>query len=231
MPRKRTPKPTVTETHNIHPQLMSLKVEVGLLQLDPDNARGHNEPNIDSIANSLREFGQRKPIVVRKGTMVVTAGNGTLIAAKREGWTHIAALVADDNDMQAMAWALADNRAGELASWDYGRLVTQFGILQGGGVDVAALGWDDRELAMLTQSAFTPEAIAELPGDKRGEGNTGGAGQVGGTSTDQDIDKESFKELVALYHRYHPEGEELGAFVLRAVHALVKDASPVAAED
>lgn len=220
MSRKRSQsKPTVTEKHNIHPQLMGLKIEVGVLVLDPDNARGHNEPNIVAIANSLRQFGQRKPVIVKKTGMVVTAGNGTLIAAKREGWTHVAALVTDDDELTAAAWALADNRTGELANWDYERLVMQFGVLKSGGIDVASLGWDDRELSMLMQSSFTPDPVQDLP-----EANHGGGGSA---MKDPTIDKQPMKELHALYHRHHQEGEDLGEFVLRAVRALVAMNEPV----
>ncbi len=99
-----------------------LKVEtvnVNSLELDPNNARRHNARNIEVIANSLKTFGQRKPLVVTRDNIVV-AGNGTLEAAKSLGWEEISiARVPDDwSHEQVVAYALADNRSAELAEWD-----------------------------------------------------------------------------------------------------------------
>jgi hypothetical protein len=139
------------EVHKIAPPLLPLKVPIGMLNLDPKNARDHGEQNIGSIVASLDEFGQRKCIVVKKDGMTVSAGNGTVTAAKQLGWTHIAALVTDDNEVTAMAYALADNRTGELATWDYERLVRSMTQLNQGGIDLKKLGWDAVETRMLMQ--------------------------------------------------------------------------------
>lgn len=103
-------------------------VAVDKLTNDPANPRKHNEKNIQAIASSLKEFGQQRPIVVTSSGIVV-AGNGTLDAAKSLGWGEIAVheLPFDDLD-RARAYAIADNRAGDLSSWDeqvlYGSLNT-----------------------------------------------------------------------------------------------------------
>ena len=34
------------------------------LTLDPKNARKHSQKNLDAISASLKQFGQRKPIVI-----------------------------------------------------------------------------------------------------------------------------------------------------------------------
>jgi DNA modification methylase len=91
---------------------------VDQLTLDPRNARKHSEKNISAICKSLKRFGQRKAIVVQKEGMVVRAGNGTLTAAKQLGWSHIAAVVVDEDDPKAQAFAIADNRSAELGEWD-----------------------------------------------------------------------------------------------------------------
>jgi ParB-like chromosome segregation protein Spo0J len=64
-----------------------VKIAIADLSLDPNNARKHSQRNLDAIAASLKQFGQRKPIVVHRG--VVLAGNGTVEAAKTLGWTEI----------------------------------------------------------------------------------------------------------------------------------------------
>jgi hypothetical protein len=86
---KRRPKKTESVGQDfdatITKQLHSLLVEVGSLVHDPNNARLHDERNIEAIRASLKRYKQRKPIVVHKTKRVVIAGNGTLTAAKREG--------------------------------------------------------------------------------------------------------------------------------------------------
>ena len=54
-------------------------VKIDELDLDPKNARKHDAKNLKAIADSLEQFGQRKPIVVWGRTVV--AGNGTMAAA------------------------------------------------------------------------------------------------------------------------------------------------------
>jgi hypothetical protein len=112
------------------------------LSLDPNNARKHDDKNIAAIAGSLSEFGQRKPIVVWRKTVV--AGNGTLIAARSLGWSEIeVALIPDDWSVDKVkAFALADNRSAELAVWDEQILAAQLLELQEAEFDIEALGFE-----------------------------------------------------------------------------------------
>lgn len=95
------------------------------LSLDPNNARKHDDQNLKVIAESLKAFGQRKPIVVWRNTVV--AGNGTIVAARSLGWKEIeVALIPDSWDADKVkAYALADNRSAELAEWDKEVLASQ----------------------------------------------------------------------------------------------------------
>ena len=97
--------------------LRSLAVPIAELHEDPSNARkGHA---VERIAASLKQYGQRKPIVVNRAQGgKVEAGNGTLAAAKSLGWTHIAAVFVDDDAATAAAYGVADNRVGEFSEWD-----------------------------------------------------------------------------------------------------------------
>ena len=112
------------------------------LELDPVNARKHDDKNLQAIAESLKQFGQRKPIVVWGRTVV--AGNGTLVAARSLGWKEIqVARIPDDWDEQrVMAYALADNRSAELAEWDEQVLSEQLKQLELADWDVEALGFE-----------------------------------------------------------------------------------------
>ncbi len=137
--------------------LRPLALPIASLHEDQANARRHDARNLDAIKASLAKFGQRKPIVVQKGGMVVRAGNGTLAAAKALGWTEIAAVVVDEGDVEATAYAIADNRTAELASWDDDILGSLLGQLQADDdFDHLVSGFSDAEISRL---------LAPVPGD------------------------------------------------------------------
>jgi ParB-like chromosome segregation protein Spo0J len=109
---------------------------------DPNNARQHDEKNLKAIQGSLKEFGQRKPIVITEDAVIV-AGNGTVEAAKRLGWLEIQAVrvPGDWTPDQVKAFALADNRTAELANWDKEVLATQLLDLEEAGFEIADFGF------------------------------------------------------------------------------------------
>lgn len=137
--------------------MTDLKIEqipVGQLIPDPDNARLHDETNMEAIFSSLQKFGQVKPIVATHDGKVL-AGNGTLAAALRLGWKTISVVrtPADWSDADAMAYALADNRTAELADWNQDVLVSQL-------VDLEANGWELNDLGF---AAIPLRDIADAP--------------------------------------------------------------------
>jgi ParB-like chromosome segregation protein Spo0J len=142
--------------------LKGLAIEVESLTLDPANARLHPQRNMDAIRASLRRFGQRKPIVVRRDGMVVVAGNGTLHAARSLGWSHVAAVVVDDDATTATGYAIADNRTAELAEWDENALsrllksAMETTSLEDLGL---ASAWTQEDLDILLSEQDSPEVI------------------------------------------------------------------------
>jgi len=125
---------------------MRLKIEtvpIDKLTFDPANARKHSDENLAAIASSLKEFGQRKPIVVTAENVIV-AGNGTVEAALLVGLTDVSVVrvPADWSADQVKAFALADNRSAELAEWNPEVLSAQLLELEEAGFDVEALGFD-----------------------------------------------------------------------------------------
>ena len=109
--------------------LRALAIPVADLHLMPGNPR---RGDVDAVARSLSAFGQRKPIVVRRGDNVVIAGNHTLRAARQLGWPEIAAVWVDDDDATAKAFSLADNRTAELGGYDDAELAALIGEVQDG---------------------------------------------------------------------------------------------------
>ena len=158
----------------IHPSLQHLSVALDALTPDPENARVHTDRNLDAIAGSLSVYGQRKPIVVQRDGMIVRAGNGTVEAARRLGWTEIAAVVVDEADIRAAAYGLADNRTAELASWDDVVLARVLGRVSGEASpqDLFAMTGFDAATATRLQAALDhaeslgePEGYTSRPND------------------------------------------------------------------
>ena len=118
-------------------------LDISALTLDPNNARKHDETNLKAIEHSLQSFGQRKPIVVTQANLIV-AGNGTVEAAKRIGWTAIEAvrIPEDWTPEQIKAFALADNKTAELASWDKAILNEQLAELDKAGWELTEMGFE-----------------------------------------------------------------------------------------
>lgn len=135
------------------PDLTTEVVEIETLTFDPQNARKHDQRNISAIAASLEKFGQRRPLVVTHGSVVI-AGNGTLEAAKSLGWTKIAISRTPKgwSADQAKAYALADNRTAELAAWDEALLGAQLVELDAAGWDLEALGFENDKPAGVTET-------------------------------------------------------------------------------
>jgi len=118
MAKRRTNKQQPPEVPYIAEGLRPLAVPIGKVKANPRNVRLHAEADIEGTAASLREFGQRKPIVAHRKTRLVLAGNARLEAAKRLGWEHVAVVWVADDPSGAEAYAIADNRTAELADWD-----------------------------------------------------------------------------------------------------------------
>ncbi|MDD4984178.1 MAG: ParB N-terminal domain-containing protein [Dehalococcoidales bacterium] len=137
---------------NIAEPLRSLAVPIESLTPDPRNARLHPDINISTIKYSLEAYGQRKPIVVRKSTMTVEAGNGMLEAAKTLGWTEVAAVMVDDDDVMAKGFGLMDNKSALSAEWDMPALKDLLEELDASNFDMTLTGFAIKEIeGLMTQ--------------------------------------------------------------------------------
>lgn len=148
--------------HKADPSLSNLMVDIStLVPLEKNPRKG----NIEAIVASYREFGQLKPIVIRPnldGTSTVIAGNHQLQAAKKLGWTHIAAVAFEVDDSRAVAFALADNRTSELGYTDPFSLNEAIQITGDDFSDLYdSLGWDVFEKAAISEQAYRIEHLED----------------------------------------------------------------------
>lgn len=77
-----------------------------------------NDRAVEPVANSIKEFGFRVPLVIDKDNVIVT-GHTRYKAAKKLGMETVPCIKADDlSDEQIKAFRLADNKVGEISEWD-----------------------------------------------------------------------------------------------------------------
>lgn len=167
------------------------RVAIEKLTPDPKNARAHEERGLEAIRRSLRRFGQQKPIVVDRDGVVV-AGNGTLEAARAEGWSDILAVETDLEGDEARAFAVADNRTTDLSTWNFamlGDVVQSFGV----GFELEDIGFTREEIA-----AFVAQDWSPIPGDEK-EAAEPAAGFGGGDATKIEFSKEQAARIRGLY--------------------------------
>lgn len=105
----------------------------------PGNPR-NNDNAVEAVAASIREFGWQQPIVV-DADMTVIAGHTRLKAAQRLGLATVPVHVASElTTEQVAAYRLADNKVGELATWDMGALAMELDGLS--AFDMGQFGFD-----------------------------------------------------------------------------------------
>lgn len=77
-----------------------------------------NEKAVPYVANSIREFGFKVPIVLDESHTVI-CGHTRLAAAKSLGLEEVPCIIATDlTQEQVQAFRLADNKVAEIAEWD-----------------------------------------------------------------------------------------------------------------
>lgn len=116
-------------------------IEKRLDELTPyENNPRVNEGAVEAVAESLKKFGWKQPLVVdRSGVIIV--GHTRLKAAERLGWETAPVVIAEDlTEEEARAYRLADNKTAELADWNFQLLDEELaGINE---IDMAAFGFD-----------------------------------------------------------------------------------------
>lgn len=92
-------------------------IDVNSIKPYEKNAKKHPEAQIEQIANSIREFGFKQPLVIDKNNVLVI-GHGRLAAAMSLGIEKVPCILADDlTPEQIKALRLADNKTNE-SDWD-----------------------------------------------------------------------------------------------------------------
>lgn len=132
------------------------------LNLWADNPR-NNASAVAEVARSIAEFGFAAPIVANLRDRTVIAGNTRLLAARKLGLAEVPVRWLDLEPAAAHALALADNKLGEIATWDDEKLAAVLAEVSADANDLlAAVGFSDEELARLLSPDEAPAGPAPV---------------------------------------------------------------------
>lgn len=126
-----------------------------------------NDEAVKYVAESIREFGFKVPIVIDEDGVIV-AGHTRWKAAKKLGLEEVPCVIADDlTEEQIKAFRLADNKVAEKAEWDFDLLSVELDDIV--DLDMTAFGFEDvLEEEEATEDDYELELPAE-PKSKRGD--------------------------------------------------------------
>lgn len=100
-----------------------------------------NDDAVKYVAESIRNFGFKVPIVIDKDNNIV-CGHTRWKACKKLKIDTVPCVVADDlTEEQIRAYRLADNKVGEKAEWDLELLDTELAEIE--TIDMTLLGFDE----------------------------------------------------------------------------------------
>jgi len=108
-----------------------------------NNARTHDENQINQIANSIKEFGFTNPILIDDDSGVI-AGHGRIEAAKKLNIDKLPCMtISNLTESQKKALVIADNQLALNAGWDLDILKLEIESLNDNDFDIELLGFDD----------------------------------------------------------------------------------------
>lgn len=146
------------------------QVKLKDLKLYENNPR-KNDKAVDYVANSIKEFGFKNPIIIDKNNVIV-AGHTRYKASKKLKLKEVPCIIADDlTDEQIKAFRLADNKVSEFAEWDNDLLDLELADLTDFDVDMSDFGFDLDNLDLEKQEIIEDEVpeVEEEPKAKYGD--------------------------------------------------------------
>ena len=101
-----------------------------------------NESAVEPVANSIKEFGFKVPIVATSDGEIIN-GHTRFKASKLLGLEKVPVIIADDlTGEQIKAFRLADNKTGEIAGWNESLLIKELEELDDLDYDMGQFGFE-----------------------------------------------------------------------------------------
>lgn len=119
-----------------------------------DNNPRINKKSIEKVADSIRSYGWKVPIVVDED-MVILAGHTRLSAAKLLNIDEVPVHVAKDlSEQQKTAYRIMDNKSQDYSEWDNKLLGLEFEKLSTNNFELDMTGFDLEEINKITDGVF-----------------------------------------------------------------------------
>lgn len=152
-----------------------LKIEyIQLRDLTPyeNNARKHEKADLQTIENSIDEFGMCDPIGIWGKQNIIVEGHGRLLALQELGYEEAPCIRLDHlTDEQRRAYALAHNKTSEMSQWDFDKLEAELAKLDELGVAMDGFGFEglDGDIPEITEDDVPEIDEENEPITKRGQ--------------------------------------------------------------
>ncbi|MCT1183071.1 DNA modification methylase [Lactococcus lactis] len=129
----------------------------------------NNDEAVDAVASSIKNFGFKVPIVVDSNNEIIN-GHTRLKAAQKLGLETVPVIVADDlTPEQVKAFRLADNKVGEIATWNDEMLAIELGELAEIDFDMTEFGFEIEEEKEVIEDEDFDTTPPEEPTSKLGD--------------------------------------------------------------
>lgn len=127
-----------------------------------NNARKHDENQIEKIARSIKEFGFTNPILIDRDSNIL-AGHGRLMAAKKLGMKEVPTISLENlSGVQARAYIIADNKLSDVSEFNKEILKLEMIELKEIGIDLTLLGFETFEIEEIVHDMnFEPVSFDE----------------------------------------------------------------------
>ena len=98
--------------------LSAMQLPIHSLKPDPRNPRLHSTRQVNQIAQSIKTFGFNVPILIDANNLILS-GHGRWLACQKLGWQEVPVIKLEHlTEAQARAFAIADNKLCENATWN-----------------------------------------------------------------------------------------------------------------
>lgn len=142
-----------------------VKNEMNIQWMDIDEIKPYernprlNNLAVDKVADSLKEYGWKQPIVVDKNNVII-AGHTRYKAAKQLGIDKVPVIIAKDlTQKQVRGYRIADNKTSDFSIWDNKLLLDEledledvFTGFEGFSIDAQVL--NEKETSLLNEDDF-----------------------------------------------------------------------------
>jgi len=130
----------------------------------PDNPR---RGDVDAIEESILANGWYGAVIVQRTTRYILAGNHRWQGATRAGALTVPTIFVDVDDAVARRIVLADNRTGDMASYDQSELAAILSQIQDEAGSITGTGYVDSDLDQILTSLKTIQDEASDTGTNR----------------------------------------------------------------